>query len=31
MLAAFGCQRAQGFLYAPALPAVQIDKLLSSQ
>ena len=31
MLAAFGCQRAQGFLYAPALPAAQIDKLLSGR
>ena len=28
LLAALGCQRAQGFLYAPALPAAQIDELL---
>ena len=31
MLAALGCQRAQGFLYAPALPAAQIDELLSGR
>jgi EAL domain-containing protein (putative c-di-GMP-specific phosphodiesterase class I) len=31
MLAALGCQRAQGFLYAPALPAARITEMLSAR
>ena len=31
VLASLGCQRAQGFLYAPALPTAEIDRLLSDR